>query len=312
MVKDVVKRYVIQEGFQLKKLKNDRLSYIVRYKNETCKWGFYASCLPDGVTFMIRNVVEVHTFCQRTNRNKEANSKWVATVLQNNILANPSIVTKDLKNQLQEKYVVRCAIQTIYRAKIRVLKTLTVDHVNSYVKIKKYANAVIVMNCKTKEKGCRPLIGVDGCHLTGEFGGIMLSAIALDADSVIFPIAFCICEVKNTDTWVWFLRLLSEALNWDDSVPICFINDRQKGLTNALKYTWPRAGKRHCCRHIIANFNATYKNLNMTGKLWAVSRSGDAAEFKAIMESIREESDQAYNYLMKAKPKRWARHTFDQ
>ncbi|KAK3206387.1 hypothetical protein Dsin_020709 [Dipteronia sinensis] len=119
-------------------------------------------------------------------------------------------------------------------------------------------------------RGCRPLIGVDGCHLTGEFEGLMLSAIALDADSGI-----------------------------------------QKCLTNALKQTWPRAGKRHCFRHIIANFNATYKNLIMTGKLCAASRSGDAAKFKAIMESIKEESVQAYNYLMKAKPKRWARHTFD-
>ncbi|KAI9176978.1 hypothetical protein LWI28_009438 [Acer negundo] len=37
MVKDAVKSYVIQEGFQLKKLKNDRLRYIVRCKNETCE-----------------------------------------------------------------------------------------------------------------------------------------------------------------------------------------------------------------------------------------------------------------------------------
>ncbi|KAI9177178.1 hypothetical protein LWI28_011997 [Acer negundo] len=282
---------------------------------------------------MIKNVGGVHTFCQRTNRNKEANSKWVAAVLQKSILANPSIATKDLKNQLQEKYAAMCVEHTIYRAKKRVLETLTIDHVNSYAKIRKYANAMIAMNRNTKAKvmiglsltdiprfqrfflsynamqigfvqGCRPLIEVDGCHLTGEFEGVMLSAIALDADSGIFPLAFCVCEVKKTDTWVWFLRLLSEALNWDDSRSIYFINDRQKGLTNALKQTWPRAERRHCFRHIIANFNATYKNLNMTGKLWAASRSKDAAEFMAFMESIKEESVQAYNYLMKAKPKR--------
>ncbi|KAK2637902.1 hypothetical protein Ddye_025697 [Dipteronia dyeriana] len=120
---------------------------------------------------------------------------------------------------------------------------------------RKYANTIIAMNCNTKAKT------VDRgrwMSLDLRVWGVMLSAIALDADSGIFPIAFCICEVENTDTWVWFLR------------------------------------------HIIANFNATYKNINMTGKLWAASRSGDVVKFKALMESIREESDQAYNYLMKA------------
>ncbi|TXG57478.1 hypothetical protein EZV62_015307 [Acer yangbiense] len=80
-------------------------------------------------------------------------------------------------------------------AKKMALKTLTVDHVNSYAKIRKHGNAVIAINRDTKVKvmidcslvdtprfqrfflsynamhfgfvrGCRPLIGIDGCHLT--------------------------------------------------------------------------------------------------------------------------------------------------
>ncbi|KAK3204273.1 hypothetical protein Dsin_018319 [Dipteronia sinensis] len=43
-------------------------------------------------------------------------------------------------------------------------------------------------------EGCRPFIGLDGCHLKGPCGGILLSEVALDANSGLFPLAvymFC-------------------------------------------------------------------------------------------------------------------------
>ncbi|GFS38210.1 hypothetical protein Acr_00g0056250 [Actinidia rufa] len=38
----------------------------------------------------------------------------------------------------------------------------------------------------------RPFIGVDGCHLKGPYGGVLLSAVALDGDSGLYPLAFAI------------------------------------------------------------------------------------------------------------------------
>lgn len=49
--------------------------------------------------------------------------------------------------------------------------------------------------------GCRPFIGIDGCHLKGPYKGILLSAVALDANNSIFPLVVCICGVENTVTW---------------------------------------------------------------------------------------------------------------
>ena len=65
-------------------------------------------------------------------------------------------------------------------------------------------------------KGCRSLIGLDGCHLSSEFGGVLLSAIAIDVDGGIFPLAYCVCESENTDNWSWFLELLHRALKWNN------------------------------------------------------------------------------------------------
>ena len=42
--------------------------------------------------------------------------------------------------------------------------------------------------------GCRPIIGLDGCHLKGRFGGQILSLIVRDANDNIFPVAFAVVE----------------------------------------------------------------------------------------------------------------------
>ncbi|KAK2647890.1 hypothetical protein Ddye_015381 [Dipteronia dyeriana] len=47
---------------------------------------------------------------------------------------------------------VKMVKDVVKRAKKRVLKTLTVDHVNSYAKVRKYANTVIAMNRNTNAK----------------------------------------------------------------------------------------------------------------------------------------------------------------
>ena len=42
--------------------------------------------------------------------------------------------------------------------------------------------------------GCRPIIGLDGCHLKGRFGGQILATTARDANDNIFPVASAIIE----------------------------------------------------------------------------------------------------------------------
>ncbi|KAL5820490.1 hypothetical protein ACOSQ3_022372 [Xanthoceras sorbifolium] len=122
-----------QEGFRLKKIKNDSCRYTV-----TCEWRLHALCLPDGVTYIIKSVLSSHSFCQRVVENKEANARWVASVLQTTIYSNPTIEAKVFRNELQNRFGVRCDRQTLYRAKNIVLKTMKANHVNSYAKLKKH------------------------------------------------------------------------------------------------------------------------------------------------------------------------------
>ncbi|KAK3212658.1 hypothetical protein Dsin_017364 [Dipteronia sinensis] len=140
--------------------------------------------------------------CPRVAENEVATSRWVASVIGNFIRSNPNGKTKLFKNELQDKFAVKVNSQTIYRAKKIVLETLKSHHVEAYAKLRKY--------------------GIQ----YGKFGGVLLSVIALDGDNCIIPIAICICESENSESWIWFLRQLWDSLRWDDSRRICFISDR--------------------------------------------------------------------------------------
>ena len=48
--------------------------------------------------------------------------------------------------------------------------------------------------------GCRPFVGLDGCHLKGRFGGQLLFAIAKDGNNNIFPVTMVVVEQENKDS----------------------------------------------------------------------------------------------------------------
>jgi hypothetical protein len=78
-------------------------------------------------------------------------------------------------------------------------------------------------------KGCRPIIGVDGCFLKGPFKGQLLSAVGRDGNNNMYPIAFAIVEAEVKDSWVWFLETLVPDLGTHGRhVRPTFISDRQK------------------------------------------------------------------------------------
>ena len=43
---------------------------------------------------------------------------------------------------------------------------------------------------------CRPLIGLDGCFVKGEYGGQLLSAIGKDGNNQMFPMIMLLWNMK--------------------------------------------------------------------------------------------------------------------
>lgn len=50
-------------------------------------------------------------------------------------------------------------------------------------------------------KHCKRIIGLDGCHLKCKTGGQLLTAVGIDGNESIFPIAYAIVENENKDSW---------------------------------------------------------------------------------------------------------------
>lgn len=76
--------------------------------------------------------------------------------------------------------------------------------------------------------GCRPIIFVDGCHLKSRYKGQLLTAVGIDPNDCIFPIAMGLVEVESTYTWEWFLTTLKNDLNIINTCPYTIMSDKQK------------------------------------------------------------------------------------
>ena len=76
--------------------------------------------------------------------------------------------------------------------------------------------------------GCRPFLRIDGCHLKGPFGGILLVAISLDGNNGLFPVAIAIIEVECKDSWLFFSYHLDAALVSMIDKPLCIMSNQQK------------------------------------------------------------------------------------
>jgi hypothetical protein len=62
--------------------------------------------------------------------------------------------------------------------------------------------------CVEAFKHCYDVLSIDGAFLTGKYEGTMLTAIEIDVDHQLVPLAFAIVEKENNNSWSWFLRLV--------------------------------------------------------------------------------------------------------
>ncbi|GFY99670.1 hypothetical protein Acr_13g0010700 [Actinidia rufa] len=58
------------------------------------------------------------------------------------------------------------------------------------------------------------LIGIDGCHLKGSYGGVMLAEIAVDGNNGLLPVAVRVVECEYKDSWARFPGLALRKQFW--------------------------------------------------------------------------------------------------
>jgi len=76
--------------------------------------------------------------------------------------------------------------------------------------------------------GKRDLLGLDGTFMKGPFPGEVLTAVGIDSNHGIYPLAYGIVESESNASWTWFLQQLGDDLDLQANSNFTFISDRQK------------------------------------------------------------------------------------
>ncbi|KAA8531001.1 hypothetical protein F0562_005709 [Nyssa sinensis] len=228
--REVLRDYTIQQGCSISREKNEKARVTAHCADSSCMWRIHASPLLDGMTYMIKRYEGKHT-CVRLQSNSNANSSWIAKKLGEVIKTNPNIKVDAMQTYLQKTYGIEASMMQLYKAKRSALDEIEGKHRSSYTMLPMYASEIkrtnpdslVKIECKRPlllmnplfkrifiafealfkgfKAGCRPFIGIDGCHLKGPYGGVLLATVSLDGNNGLFPIAMGVVESENRDSW---------------------------------------------------------------------------------------------------------------
>ncbi|XP_057423577.1 uncharacterized protein LOC130717381 [Lotus japonicus] len=337
-----LKNFVIQEGFQVQMIKNEKARVTAICSADGCLWCIHASLTTDGKTFKIQTFNPLHS-CIRTSKNSNATSTWTGKKSRSKFKADPNVSSNQ---ELLDNYGIEPSnLAQLYRARKRVRQDSNGVHALRYTGLSAWANlaketnpgSIIKLQLEPRinknpefkrffvcldamkkgfVRGCRPWFGIDGCHLKGQYGGVLLSAVAVDGNKDIFPIAFAVVEVECKGSWMFFLSLLNDALSsvpeWQD-IQVTIMSDMENGLRNSVAEKFPYAKHRYCCNHLLNNFKLNFKTLLLNMQFWVAAMAYNEFMYEKAMDKLRKINIEAANWLLDPeRPKNmWARHTID-
>jgi hypothetical protein len=140
--RDVLRDYIIQESFDILRVKNEKSRVTAICASEGCPWRIHASPAPDGVAFMIKSYEPKHT-CIRGSEKTNATSTWIAKKLKGSLNADPNMSYKLMSNELSSKFGIEANHMQLYRARKKGREELEGSHADSYKKIVKYAHLLL-------------------------------------------------------------------------------------------------------------------------------------------------------------------------
>ncbi|KAI4313356.1 hypothetical protein L6164_026342 [Bauhinia variegata] len=157
----------------------------------------------------------------------------------------------------------------------------------------------------------KPFVGIDGCHLKGPYGGVLLTTVSLDANNGLFPLPIVVVESELKESWLWFLELLHDIVgDTRNGIKYTLMSDGQKGLPHAVSQIFPIAYYRHCLKHLLNNFKAEYPHLLLRGHYWEALCSYSEMVFKKGMNGIAKIDEDAANWLTTVPINQWAIHAY--
>ncbi|KAL0440498.1 UNVERIFIED_CONTAM: hypothetical protein Slati_2532800 [Sesamum latifolium] len=233
-----------------------------------CEWKMYAIKIKGEETFQI-NLIKAHHSCPQIFEVKNVKTNWIKDKYLQKFKSDPKRCVKGFRVDIINELRVNVSKQQAYRAKKAALKEIEGSPDWQYSRLWDYAeeirrtnpNSTVIVGTEKQDgeerfsrfyvcfvalkvgfsAGCRPIMGVDGCHLKGPHGGILLTA---------------------------------HDLNIVRQHEYTFISDKQKGLMQAFDEVFPGSDHRFCVKHLHNNFKqADFRGLTFKNALWNAAKA---------------------------------------
>jgi len=339
------KRVALLDNFEYSTKKSDKRRYTIECSSsEACPWRLHASSLTSDSNNS--EIVEIKTFvgehtCRgvHSTRHKQAGASFISSAIEARVKDQPEYRAKDILKDVRREHGLTVSYSTVWRAKEQALANINGTHESVYSELPTYCADILrtnpgstaILECSghrflrmfvcyaASAKGfayCRPVLGLDGCHLKGKFQGILLTATAVDANGSLFPLAYAVVSAENDDNWRWFINILRGVIT--EHVPtylapgtLAFISDRQKGLLEAIDTLFPGSPHGYCLRHLYENLHKQFKHPALREWLWKAARATSAEIFNDCMDKMKGIAPNSVAWLLlHAPPKHWAEFYF--
>ncbi|GMJ05160.1 hypothetical protein HRI_004185200 [Hibiscus trionum] len=251
ILKEAIKRYCINNRYSVKLKRNDNRRIQAACKSG-CPWVLWASPVDFNApydTWKIKSLSGEHK-CLKEYKNSNMTARFMANQYLDKFHIDLNYSSKSLKQDVFKDYSIYVHLSKCSRAKNLALEKLHGNIKEQYTKLYDYLGELRTSNPGTTtvlqldetvfqrlyicmqamkdgfKAGCRPIICLDGCHLKGHYGGHLLAVVGMDADDSLYPIAFAIVEAETESSWCWFLEILKNDLELNNSHRLTFMTDK--------------------------------------------------------------------------------------
>ncbi|XP_076934262.1 uncharacterized protein LOC143600465 [Bidens hawaiensis] len=266
----------------------------------------------------------------------------IAKEIEATIDTNPLIPVKELRDEIQNKHKIHVSEAKMRRAKLDVTYKKDGDFRKQYGILNKYCEELLRANpgttvqidvepccdpssptrqfrriyicyagMKSGFKMCgREILGLDRCSIQDPFPGQILTAVGIDGNNGIYPVAFALVEAETDQSWTWFLKCLGDDFDLPTNASFTFISDGQKGLIPALERVFPNAEHRYCLKHIRKNMKKQWGGDVFKSMLLRAASATSLPYYINAMEDIRKADTSLFKWLEQIPAKSWSRAHF--
>ncbi|XP_016572086.2 uncharacterized protein LOC107870170 isoform X1 [Capsicum annuum] len=209
----VMARFAIEHSFNYYAKRSDKKSYVLQYHSDDCVWVFKASCHRGTELFKVRFFQGVHTrpLKDQVFTQLQATVGFISGFAAPKLLNYKRIHTlDDIIEDIKNAFDVDINYQKTWRAKERVIGMLRGKPTDGHPQMARYVYMlnfvypgshirmhksednkfmylfVALQLLKSGFEYCRPIVVVDGAHLSGAYKGTFVSVSTLDGASNLY------------------------------------------------------------------------------------------------------------------------------